>query len=218
MGEPEPLDLELLKRGDDDAIRRAIRELELFSLAQGVVHNVIGSSYEADVRHVAFESIQLLFDRSILTCRNVQKIKPMLAKIARRQAINFLNVAFRRWERQFGDELQGLQERPAAPEVNPFEVLGDILAEGFGIEAFQLTLFVEAVVEGAGLDVVEQHLFVEHIIYGSTQREFSERHGIPLQGIGGRKTRLVNKITAFLAGKFTGEIRAEFLRISRRNR
>src|SRR6266404_9562496 len=37
MGEPEPLDLELLQRGNDDEIRRAIHELELFSYAQTVV-------------------------------------------------------------------------------------------------------------------------------------------------------------------------------------
>jgi len=218
MGEPEPLDLELLKRGNDDEIRRAIRELELFSLAQVVVHNVIGSRYEADVRWVANESLQVLLTRAIHDCRTIGDIRPMLRKIAERRAINFANVAFRRWERQCGEELQGLQERPATPEVNPFEVLGDILAEGFGMEAFEHTRFVETVLEGAGLDVVEQHLLEEHIMGGCTQRAFSERHGIPLQGIGGRKTRLVNKITAFVAGRFTGGIRGEFLQILRRNR
>ncbi len=218
MGEPEPLDLVLLKRGDNDEVRRAIHNLDLLSLAESVVFRVIGSKYGADVHVVALESIELLFTGSIQTCRTIDNIRPMLAKIARRQAINFLNVAFRRRERQFGDELQGLQERPPAPEVDPFEVLGDLLAEGLGMETFELAPVVEALVEGAELTVVEQHLLVEHIIYGCTQPEFSERHGIPLQGIGGRKTRLLNRIRAFLAGEFAGEFRDEFLQILRRNR
>jgi DNA-directed RNA polymerase specialized sigma24 family protein len=217
MGEPEPLDLELLKRLDDDEIRHAIRELGLFSFAEGVVHNVFGSRYPADVRVVAFESLKLLFTRAIRRCRTIDDIRPMLAKIAERQAINFLNVAFRKRRRQFDDESQGPPEGPAAPEVNPFEVLGDILAEGLGLEAFQLPPVVDALVKGAELTEVERHLLIEHIIDGCTQQEFSERHGIPLGGIGGRKTRLVRRVRAFVAGEFTGEMRAEFWQIVRRN-
>jgi hypothetical protein len=107
MGEPEALDLELLKRGDNEEIRRAIAELGLFSLAQGVVYGAIGSRYESDVRVVACESIELLFGRAINTCRRIEDIRPMLA-IARRRAINFITVAFRRWEISVGDELPGL--------------------------------------------------------------------------------------------------------------
>jgi DNA-directed RNA polymerase specialized sigma24 family protein len=218
MGEPEPLDLELLQRGNDDEIRRAIHELDLLLLAQGVVHSVFGKRYPADVRVVALESIKALFTRAIHRCRNVDDIRPNLVTIARWQAINFLNVAFRKWERQFGDEWEQILERPGAHEVNPFEVLGDILAEGLGMDTFQLGPVMNILLNEAELDEVQKHLLIEHILHGCTQREFAERYGIPLQGIGGRVTRLLRKIRRFLAGVFPVGIRATYLQILRRNR
>lgn len=142
----------------------------------------------------------------------------MLAKIARRKAINFLNVAFRKWEIAFGGELPGLQERSGAPEVNPITVLGDILAEGLGMEAFQLDQFVNKLVEEAGLDVVEQYLLKEHMVDYCTQPEFSDLHSIHLNLIGRIKDRLITKIRSYLAGQLRGEARAEYSQILRRNR
>lgn len=218
MREPEPLDLELLKRGDNREICRAIQELELLSLASEVVFRVIGSSYPGDVRNVARVSLEKLFTRAIHTCRSIDSVRPMLAKIARRKAINFLNDAFTRRAVQLGDELPGIHGQVDDPEVDPLAVLGDLLANGLGLDAFALQPVVDYVIEHAGLTVVEEHLLKEHILEGCTQQEFAERHGIPLQGVGGRKNRLTAKIQAFLAGEFTGEFRAEFLQILRRNR
>ncbi len=217
MGDPEPLNLELLQQGNDDEIRRALTELDLLSLAEGTVHRVIGARYSADVRTVALESIENLFANAINRCRNVSDIKPNLIVIARRRAINFLNVAFRRREAQFGDEWQQALERPAAPEDGPFEVLGDILAEGLGMESFQLANVVALLLTEAEFSEIEKHLFIEHVIQGCTQLQFSERHGIPLQGIGGRKMRLLNKIRAFVAGRLPLGYRV-FFNFSRRNR
>jgi hypothetical protein len=70
--------------------------------------------------------------------------------------------------------------------------------------------------EHAELTVVEQHLLKEHVIDGCTQAEFAERHGIPLQGVGGRKARLINTVRAFLAAEFAGQFGTEFLEILRR--
>lgn len=218
MGEPEPLDLELLKHGDNDEICRAIRELELVSLAEGLVYSVIGNRYHAERRVLAIESIKLLFTVSIQTCHTIDAIRPMLATIAKRRAINFLNVAYRKWEIQFGGKLPGIIERPAAPGVNPVEVLGDILAEGLGIDAFQLGPFVGKVLAEAGLDDFEKHLLSEHVVDYCTQQEFSNRHGIALNVIGRRKDRLIAKIRTWLTGELSAKSRAEFLRRLRENR
>jgi DNA-directed RNA polymerase specialized sigma24 family protein len=218
MGEPEPLDLQLLKDGDNNEIRRALRELDLISFARGTVHNIIGSRYPADISTVANDSLRLLLTRSIHSCHSVDSIKPMLATISQRQAINFLNDAFRNRARSLDDELPGIQRRADESEVDPMEILGDLLADGLGLDAFALPRIVDCLLEHAGLTVVEQHLLKEHIIEGCTQAEFAERHGIPLQGIGGRKERLLNTLRAFLAAEFIGPSRQEFLEILRSKR
>lgn len=216
MGEPEPLDLKLLKAGDNNEIRRALRELDLVAYARGTVYNFIGSSYAADVPVVANESLRLLLTGSILTCHTIGNIKPLLATIAERQAINFLREAFRRRARSLDDELPGIQRRADEAGGDPMEILGDLLAEGLGLDAFALQRIVDCLIERGRLTVVEQHLLKEHIIEGCTQAEFAEQHGIPLQGVGGRKERLLNKIRAFLAAELVGPSRKEFLEIIRR--
>lgn len=218
MGEPEPLDLELLIDGDNDEILRAIRELGLVPLAQGVVYRVIAGQYAGDVRRVACESVRLLFTRAIFGCYSIDKIRPLLATIAERRAINFLNDPFRRRATPLEDELPGIQQRADGEEVDPLEVLGDLLANGLGLEAFALPPVVDYIVKHAGLTVVEEHLLKEHILEGCTQQEFADRHRIPLKGIGGRKDRLIQKIRTFLAAEVTGRSRTEFLQILRRNR
>ena len=218
MGEPEPLDLELLQHGDNHEIRRAIDELELFSYAQAVVYNVIGGTYAGDVRRVAYEAIEWLFIRSIQTCPNIQSVRPMLAKIAERKAINFVNEAFSKRARPLEDELPGIQRRADEAGVDPLEVLGDLLAEGLGIEAFQLAPVVNRLVEGSELTAIEQHLLKERILERCKQREFSKRHGIPIGSLPGMETRLIMKIRRYLGGEFVGDVRAELLQILRRNR
>jgi DNA-directed RNA polymerase specialized sigma24 family protein len=213
-----PLDLELLQSGDNREICQAIQELELLRRAQDVVHGFIGDLYIGDVRIVALESIELLFTRAIATCGNIQEIWPLLGKIAERQAKNFLKKAFRRWERLLGEELREPDQRLAVPENEPLEVLRRILAERLHMEVFDRDAVVNALIAGAGLDAIEQCLLVEHIMDGCTQREFSERHGVPLKGLGGRKDRLLYKIRVFVAAGLPHALRAPFWRFLRRNR
>lgn len=217
MGEPDPLDLELLKNGEEREIDRAIDELELMSFARSVAYEVIGSRYPADVGEVANDSLILLFKRAIRTCPTISSIKPMLAKIANRQAKNFLKVAFRRRENLVGDVLQDLLVHHNDPGVDPLESLGDFLALDFGWDEFLVGKVMDLLIEGDELTVIEQTLFQEHLIGGCTQEEFSRRYGIPLQGIGGRKERMLNKIRWFLAGEMTDGSRERFLQILRRN-
>lgn len=217
MGEPEPLDLQLLKDGDNNEIRRALRELDLVAYARGTVYKIIGSRYPADVPAVANDATRLLLTRAIQTCHSIDSIKPLLAKIARRQAVNFLNEAFRARALSLDDELPGIENRGDESGVDPLQVLGDLLADGLGLDAFALQRVLDFLLEQAELTVIEQHLLKEHILEGCTQADFAGRHRIPLQGIGGRKDRLLEKIRAFLAAEFAGPSRTEFLQILRRN-
>ena len=217
MGEPDPLDLELIQNGENREIDRAIDELELMSFARSVAFEVIGSRYPADVGEVANDSMELLFTRAIHTCRTIDNIRPMLAKIAKRQAINFLKVAFRQQELLVGDQIQDFLVHHNDPGVDPLESLGDFLALDFGWNEFTVGNVMDLLIEGDVLTVIEQNLLQEHVIGGCTQDEFSRRHGIPLRGIGGRKDRLIKKIIRFIACELEEESLAEFLQILRRN-
>jgi DNA-directed RNA polymerase specialized sigma24 family protein len=208
--------LQLLKDGDNNEIRRALRELDLVAYARGTVNYIIGSRYPGEVSAVANDSLKLLLTRAIQTCHSIDSIKPLLAKIARRQAINFLNDAFRVRARCLDDELPGIESRTDEAGGDPVDILGDLLADGLGLDGFALQRVLDYLLEQAELTVIEQHLLNEHILGGCTQAEFAERYRIPLQGIGGRKERLIEKIRAFLAARFAGPSRTEFLQILRR--
>ena len=228
MGEPEELDLDRLRRLDETEVLRAIRELGLFPLAYGVVHRVMGTVYASEVRGVALEAVTELFVKSIGRCYSVEAVQPLLATIARRKALNFIDRAFRRWERDFGRpfvdaEDEDLQEElriPATPipnaEHGAYEFLRDLLAEGLGMDVFDSENAIRILVEGAELSVVEQHLLREHVMNGVTQQAFAEQHRLPFKAVGGKKDRMLRRIRKFLCEKLRGEPRSEFRRIIRR--
>ena len=203
MGDPGPLDLILLQEGDNLEIIRAVRELELLRIARQAARRMMGRRYPVNVDEVALDALRLLFTSAIHTCNSIDGIRPLISTIATRQAINYLNEAFRRHWSQWENESQ--QEQPfeiaVEPGDDPLVEFRQFLAETLGHDENRTDWIADALIEGAKLTVLEQCLLREVILEGQTQREFSERYGIPLQGIGGHKARMLMKIRRFLARK-----------------
>jgi DNA-directed RNA polymerase specialized sigma24 family protein len=211
-------DLELLKSGDNDEIRLTIAEYNLVELARQAVWSIIGANYPGDVDRLAYIAITYLFTDAIHGCNSVGGIKPCLKQVAIFRALDFLDEAFRRRATEQLDNLELFQE----PAESPFAFLGDILAEGLGLQQFELDEVVAALCELCELDGIQQALLVEHVIGGMTQEQFAEKHGLPFRGIGGRKERLLEQMRLHLsrASPVIAEIilRRNRRRIRRRNR
>lgn len=190
MGEPEPLDLELLKNGNEAEIDRAIAELGLFAVAQKTANRIMHPWGTERCREVALESISLLFTGGIRSCRTVDGIVPTLRQITRRRAINFLNVAYRRHETEQLDELKLV----AVQDAGPYDFVRDVLAEALGMEEFDLAAVLTELVELCQLDPLEEALLVKYLPGELSQQEFADLYSIPIGSIGGRKERLGGRL------------------------
>ena len=194
-------DLQLLKQGDNDEIRRTIKELELIPLAFTTVWRLIGAGYPGDARRLAFEAITKLFasdnparEAAIQGCQSVAGIRPLVRTIAQRTAFDFLKDASRRKVVNFLED-----SNQFAFEVQDADgILEGILAEGLGLETFELQEVLTALIEICQLDPDEEALLVEHILNDVIQQEFARQHRIPLGTVGGRKERLLRKIRSCL--------------------
>lgn len=204
------INFELLHQGDNDEIRRAIRSLGLVEVACAAVNRRIGGDYPGDVRPVAIRSITDFFRIDIQQCRTDEEIKQRLRLVAYRNALDFLDEAFRRHCRvQLDDgDLQLIDERPG----EQYKFLKDVLSEGLGLEAFELSQVTLVLCEICALNETEECLLVEHVVGGMTQQAFAQRYGLAFRGIGGRVDRLLRKIRRCLSR------RSEWIReILRRN-
>lgn len=197
MGEPEPLDLELLQQGDEHEIRRAIRELDLKAIAVSTVARMIQANYGGDVERLALAGITRLFTRAIHNVNRIEHVQGMLRRAARYVVLDFLGDRFQ----QLVDAPGQLEFMAVENDEHPIAFLRDVLAEGLRMENFDLNQLPQLLIEVCELEPLEEALLVEHILGGLTQQDFARKYGIPFGGIGGRKDRLLAKIRRMLSAK-----------------
>lgn len=195
-----PLDLDRLKRGESDEWERAWRELHVWDVASSVVRQYLEPRYAQHVEDVAANAVRELWKKGIRNCRSVDDIVPLLRRrIALQESAKFLRKAWTRRE-LLRDEGEDAEEKGPV-EINDAEDVKrmiDELVERLHLGGFDLERLLAVLVTGAELDYLEQALLREHVVGGCTQQDFADRNALPVNGIGGRKHRILRKLRRFL--------------------
>lgn len=197
MGEPEPLDLELLQDGDDHEIHRAISELDLKAIALAEVSRMIGANYPGDVNRLALAGITKLFCSAIQNVNTIGQVQGMLRRAAKFVVLDFLGDTFQK----LADAPDQLEFMAVENDEHPIAFLRDVLAEGLGMEAIDLAKLPQMLVEVCELEPLEEALLVEHMHGGMTQEDFANKYGLSWKGVGGRVDRLLRKVRRTIAAK-----------------
>lgn len=206
-------DLHALKRGDEEAWCRAYPAL--WQIAVQTVTKYMGAYFAHHVEDVAAVAVNTFQKEGIAKCSSPGGIIAFVKLVARNRAIDFVknrvNSQVRNWELEavdvkvsklcedFGDSTPDIAV--AASKEDTDSQLSDRLA----YFANHLTLFevgadaaAEAISAVLELDTLDSALLRQHVIEGLGQREFAERYGVSVNGVGARKGRLLRKLRLHL--------------------
>jgi DNA-directed RNA polymerase specialized sigma24 family protein len=204
-------DLGALQRDDEAAWNRAWDVLWPIAKRSADLH--MGAYFHEDVDDVASRAIIAFQKKGIHECNSPGGIIGFVKVIARNKAIDFVrkmaNSIVRQYERRMEeDDFNKLMELVDETFI-PSEVYGDEtdrrLSDRLHNIACQLSLFevgadvvADAIIAVLRLNELDSALLREHVIFGGGQREFAERYEISVNGVGGRKGRLLKRIRLFL--------------------
>lgn len=194
-----PLNLDLLRAGDDAEWHRAWNEKGLWRLAFAVVRSFfIDEARDRDrrqfVEDIALEAVAELA-KAVREGRvnNVDGLRGMLRTIASNRAIDRIRERWFNVERELPRPQRDDHNAPANQnDVQAFveAALADVvIAVDRPLEAI-----IEEWAEAAKLDVLEKALFREHIAHHCTQQEFADAHHVPLGTVGGLKREVMEKL------------------------
>jgi len=195
-----PLNLDLLRAGNDAEWQRAWDELGLWNLACAVVCAFFverrSPARPQFVEDVASQAMAELVD-AIKQGRvnHTRGIKGMLRTIASNRAIDRLR---RQW---FTEEVEMPYSREGDHD-SPEEDVGGFVRGTSLVAVLQEGQSLETTIEewagAANLDLLEKALFREHMVYRHTQQEFADAHDMALGNVGRLKDEVKEKLRELL--------------------
>ena len=192
-----PLNLRLLRRGDDGEWQRAWDELGLWALARSTANAYLGdiAARPEFVEDAASEALAKLVKKR-RRLRSVAEIRGLLKRIARHTSIDWLRKHWLHWERPFPDDGQEGAGKDS-DEALSRKLIKRVLS--FVPEAIQhYDALIDELVAAAKLDILEKALLREHIAEGCTQQEFATKHGLPLGSIGNLLRDVLDRVSRAL--------------------
>lgn len=191
-------DLELLRDCDIAEWESALTEFRLVCTANAAVSLVIGGRFPGHVEEVAQEALLELMRTGIQRCYSVGRFVPMLRKISRDRAVDFLRSRWVRYETT-------IEEFPemASPDAGEgHEPEWARLTDQLGLaEDTNLADVVALIVNRLELDTLDEAILTEHIVQSMPQTTFAQRHDIPLGTVGRRAAKLKRRLRTMLFGR-----------------
>ena len=207
-------DLDALKRGDEEAWCRAYPAL--WQIAVETVTKYMGAYFAHHVEDVAAVAINTFQKEGIAECRSPGGIIAFVRLVARNRAIDFVKKRTNHFVTNSEMEAMDVTFSKACPDCGDYapdvpanaatkEDADSQLSDRLEYFKDHLLLYevgadvaAEALSTVLELSALDSALLREHVLEDLGQREFAERHGISVNGVGARKERLLKKVRVSL--------------------
>lgn len=174
----------------------------LWQAAVSAAAQHMGAYFPQHVEDVASDALHTLQQKGIHQCKGPGGIISFVRRIAKFKALDFVkrgvNHTLARLETEHIKELQADDDDGEQAQLSPRL---DYFANELCLSRVGVDLVIGALVCVLKLSNLDEWLLREHIVGTVNQREFAEKYGVSINGVGARKMRILRKIKRHLQSR-----------------